>query len=182
MPQLDDAINAMAQNQPDLVLKDLQEATVDLEKMRDMAKALQQLQQQAEKLGKDLAEQLKNGQPELAQATLQKMVSELQSANLPPEQLQKILQEVSKAIPPAGNYGKVAEHLQKATGQMRSGDKPGAAQVAAGGGEGVGQPDAADGRCAVVDGDAGQPEPGFAVHRLGPGLGHADGQQAGLQS
>ena len=42
--------------------------------MRDMAKSLQQLQQQAEKLGKDLAEQLKNGQPELAQATLQKMV------------------------------------------------------------------------------------------------------------
>ena len=32
--------------------------------MRDMAKTLQQLQQQAEKLGKDLAEQLKNGQPE----------------------------------------------------------------------------------------------------------------------
>jgi predicted nucleic acid-binding Zn-ribbon protein len=127
LPQLDEAITAMAENQTDLVLKDLQEATVDLEKMRDMAKSLQQMQQQAEKLGKDLAEQLKNGQPELAQSTLQKMVSQLQSASLPPEQLQKILSEVAKAIPPAGNYGDVADDLKKATSQMQAGDKPGAA-------------------------------------------------------
>src|ERR1035438_6553458 len=75
LPQLDEAINALAKNQTDLVLKDLEASVTDLEKMRDMAKSLQQLQQQAEKLGKDLAEQLKNGQPELAQATLQKMAS-----------------------------------------------------------------------------------------------------------
>ncbi len=128
LPQLDEAIQALAANQPDLVLKDLQEATLDLEKMRDMAKSLQQLQQQAERLGKDLAEQLKNGQPELAQATLQKMVSRLQSANLAPEQLQKILQEVAKAIDPAGNYGKVADRLKDATKQMEKGDKSAAAQ------------------------------------------------------
>ena len=82
LPQLDDAIKALEANQTDLVLKDLEASLTDLEKMRDMAKSLQQLQQQATKLGKDLAEQLKNGQPELAQATLQKMVSQLQSANL----------------------------------------------------------------------------------------------------
>src|SRR5438034_883104 len=63
LPQLDDAISALANNQTDLVLKDIQAATVDLEKMRDMAKSLQQMQQQMEKMGKDLAEQLKNGQP-----------------------------------------------------------------------------------------------------------------------
>ncbi len=51
LPQIDDAMNAMAANQTDLVLKDLQAATTDLEKMRDMAKQLQQLQQQMEKLG-----------------------------------------------------------------------------------------------------------------------------------
>ena len=128
LPQLDDAIQAMAANQPDLVLKDLQEATLDLEKMRDMAKNLQQLQQQAEKLGKDLAEQLKNGQPELAQATLQKMASQLQAASQTPEQLQKLLDEVAKAIPPAGNYGKVADKLQNATQQMKAGDKGGASK------------------------------------------------------
>jgi hypothetical protein len=93
-----------------------------------MAKSLQQMQQQAEKLGKDLAEQLKNGQPELAQATLQKMISKLQSASLAPEQMQQLLQEVSKAIKPAGNYGDVAKDLNDATAQMQKGDKAGAAQ------------------------------------------------------
>jgi predicted nucleic acid-binding Zn-ribbon protein len=131
MPQLDEAINALAQNQTDLVLKDLEASLTDLEKMRDMAKSLQQLQQQTEKLGKDLAEQLKNGQLELAQATLQKMVSQLKAASLSPEQLQKILQEVSKAVDPAGNYGKVADHLKNASKQMQSGNKPGAAQALA---------------------------------------------------
>ncbi len=103
LPQIDDAINALAANQTDLFLKDLQAATTDLEKMRDMAKSLQQLQQQAEKLGKDLAEQLKNGQPEAAQQTLQKMISQLSSATLTPEQLQKLMNVVSKAVDPAGN-------------------------------------------------------------------------------
>ncbi len=128
LPQLDDAIAALAANQTDLVLKDLQEATLDLEKMRDMAKSLQQLQQQMDKLGKDLAEQLKNGQPEAAQSTLNKMVDQLKSANLSQDQLQKIMQDVTKAVDPAGNYGKVAEHLKKAGSQMQGGDKPGAAQ------------------------------------------------------
>jgi hypothetical protein len=128
LPQLDDAIKALAENQPGLVLKDLEAAVTDLEKMRDMAKQLQQLQLQAQKMGKDLAEQLQNGQPEAAKATLQKMITQLKSANLAPEQLQKLLQEVSKAIDPAGNYGKVAEHLKGAAKQMQAGDKPGAGQ------------------------------------------------------
>jgi hypothetical protein len=128
LPQLDDAISALAANQTDLFLKDLQAATTDLEKMRDMAKSLQQLQQQMEKLGKNLAEQLKNGQPEIAQQTLQKMITQLHAADLAPEQLKKIMDEVSKAIDPAGNYGKVAEHLKKAASQMQANDKPGAAQ------------------------------------------------------
>jgi hypothetical protein len=128
LPQLDDAISALAANQPGLVLHDLEAATNDLEKMRDMAKSLQQLQQQMDKLGKDLAEQLKNGQPEIAQKTLQKMIDQLKAANLSPEQLQKMTDEVSKAVNPAGNYGKVAEHLQKAAQKMKSGDKAAGAQ------------------------------------------------------
>jgi hypothetical protein len=128
MPQLDDAIAALAANQTDLVLKDLQASMVDLEKMRDMAKTLQQLQQQMDKIGKDLAEQLKNGQPEAAQMTLQKMVQQLQSANLAPEAMQKMMQEVAKAINPAGNYGKVADLLKQASGQMQQGKQPDAAK------------------------------------------------------
>ena len=81
-----------------------------------------------EKLGKDLAEQLKNGQPEAAQQTLQKMVSKLNSANLSAEDLQKLLADVSKAVDPAGNYGKVADHLKDAARQLHAGDKPNAAQ------------------------------------------------------
>ena len=128
LPQLDDAINALAANQTDLFLKDLDAATTDLEKMKEMAKSLQQMQQQMEKLGKDLAEQLKNGQPEIAQQTLHKMITQLNSASLKPEQLKKILDEVKQAVDPAGNYGKVAEHLKSATGQMQANNKPGAAQ------------------------------------------------------
>jgi len=139
LPQLDDAINAMAANQTDLVLKDLQSATVDLEKMRDMAKSLQQLQQQMDKMGKDLAEQLKNGQPELAQQTLQKMADQLKSANVSDEQLQKIMKEVADAVKPADNYGKVAEHLKNASGQMGKGDKPGASQSLAAAAKELGQ-------------------------------------------
>jgi hypothetical protein len=86
------------------------------------------LQQQMDKLGKDLAEQLKNGQPEAAQMTLNKMTDQLKSANLSPEQLSKLTQEVAKAIDPAGNYGKVAEHLKNASKQMQAGDKAAGAQ------------------------------------------------------
>jgi hypothetical protein len=128
LPQLDEAIAALAANQTDLFMKDLQAATLDLEKMRDMAKSMQQLQQQMEKLGKDLAEQLKNGQPEAAQMTLQKMTDQLKSANLSPDQLQQMMQEVAKAVDPAGNYGKVAEHLKQASKEMGVGEKAAAAQ------------------------------------------------------
>jgi hypothetical protein len=127
MPQIEDAVQALAANQTDLFLKDLEAATKDLEKMRDMAQKLQQMQQQAEKLGKDLAEQLKNGQPELAQQTLQKMISQLNQSSVPSEEMKKIMDEVSKAIDPAGNYGKVAQHLKSATKQMQGNNPSGAA-------------------------------------------------------
>jgi uncharacterized protein with von Willebrand factor type A (vWA) domain len=132
LPQLDDAIKALAENNPGMVLKDLDASMLDLEKMRDMAKKLQQLQQQqSEKMGKDLAEQLKNGQPEAAQGTLQKMAQQLQQSSLSEEQMRKMMDEVSKAIDPAGNYGKVADHLKDASKDMKAGDKKSAGQALA---------------------------------------------------
>lgn len=128
LPQLDEAIAALATNQTDLFVKEMESSLLDLDKLREMSRTLQQLQQQAQKLGKDLAEQLANGQPELAQATLQKMIQQLQAGNLSPEQLKKILEDVSKAIKPAGDYGKVAQHLKESTRQMQAGDKAGAAK------------------------------------------------------
>ncbi len=128
LPQLDEAIEALAANQTDRFLKDLEAALTDLEKLRDMAKQLQALQAQAEKLGKDLAEQLQNGQADAAQMTLEKLAEQLKSAQLSPEQLQKILAEVSDAIKPASEYGEVGECLKQATARMKSGDKAGASQ------------------------------------------------------
>lgn len=131
MPNLDQAIQALAANKTDLFLKDIDQQMLDLEKMRDMAKSLQQMQQQMDKMGKDLAEQLKNGQPEAAQSTLQKMINQLNSSKLSKDDLNKMLAEVLKAVDPAGQYGKVAEHLQKAAKSLKQGEKPGASQALA---------------------------------------------------
>ena len=128
LPGLEEAIAALQANQTDLFLKDLDAALNDLDKLKQMAKAMQQLQQQMAKLGKDLAEQLKNGQAQVAQATLQKMIEQLQSASLTKEQLQKIMEEVSAAAEPGSEYGKVGDYLRSAAGQMQKGQKPDAAQ------------------------------------------------------
>ncbi|MEO7300749.1 MAG: hypothetical protein ABI042_19460 [Verrucomicrobiota bacterium] len=129
LANLEEAIAALQANQTDTFLKDLNAAVNDLEKLQQMAKALQQLQQQAaSKVGKDLAEQLKNGQADAAQKTLEKMVAQLKQSNLSAEQIKKLLEEVSKAVDPAGEYGKVKDLLSQAAGQMKQGEKPGAAQ------------------------------------------------------
>lgn len=128
LPSLEEAIAALAASQTDQLLRDLEATETELEKLQTMAKALAQLQAQSEKLGKDLAEQLQNGQAEAAQSTLEKMVEQLQSPNLTPEQLQRLAQEVSKAIDPAGQYGKVADFLKRGAQQMERGEKPNAAQ------------------------------------------------------
>lgn len=128
LPQLDDAVEALAQNQTDRFMKDLEAATQDLDKLRDMAKKLEAMKAQAEKLGKDLAEQLKNGQAEAAADTLKKLAEQLKSANLSAEQQEKILDEVTKALPASEEYGKVAELLKQGAKQMQKGEKADAAK------------------------------------------------------
>ncbi|MEO6182592.1 MAG: hypothetical protein ABIP76_05635, partial [Verrucomicrobiota bacterium] len=128
MESLDEAIAALQANQTDMFLKDLNAAVNDLEKLQQMAKSLQQLQQQAgSKVGKDLAEQLKNGQAEAAQKTLEEMVAQLKQSNLSPDQISKLLDEVAKAVDPAGEYGKVKDLLKSAVDQMKKGEKSDAA-------------------------------------------------------
>jgi len=129
LANLEEAIAALQANQTDVFLKDLDAALNDLEKLQQMAKAMQQLQQQAaSKIGKDLAEQLKNGQADAAQKTLEQMVAQLKQSNLSAEQIKKLLEEVSQAVDPAGEYGKVKDFLGQAVGQMKQGEKPEAAQ------------------------------------------------------
>lgn len=127
LPSLDEAIAALAASQVDQLVRDLNIAETDLEKLQEMAKALEQLQLKSEKLGKDLAEQLQNGQADAAQSTLAKMVDQLKSANMSPEQMKQILADVSKAIKPAAQYGKAAAFLKKASEQMQQAQKSQAA-------------------------------------------------------
>jgi hypothetical protein len=128
LPQLDEAIAALSATRLDEVVKDLQMAEVELEKLRDMAKTLEKLQMQMDKLGKDLAEQLQNGQVEAAQSTLRKMSENLQSAKLTPEQMKKLLDEVQKAQKPGQEYGKAGDLLKQAAKQMSEGQKAEAGQ------------------------------------------------------
>lgn len=119
LPSLDEAVAALQNAQVEQFLKDLEVAEHDLEKLADMAKTLAQLQQQAEKLGKDLGEQLKNGQAEAAIESLQKMIDQLQKGGLTPEQLAKLAEEIQKGVKPGEQYGKTGEHLQKALSAMK---------------------------------------------------------------
>ncbi|MBI4661817.1 MAG: hypothetical protein HY735_23600 [Verrucomicrobia bacterium] len=128
LPSLDDAIAALAASQIDQLLRDLDIAENSLEKLQELAQTLEQLQMAAQKLGRDLGEQLENGQAEAAKTTLERMVKDLQSAKLAPEQLKQMLEEVERAVAPAGHYGKVAQFLKQATSQMQQGQKPAAAQ------------------------------------------------------
>lgn len=128
LESLEEAIKALESNNTDLFLKDMETATHDLEKMRDMAKAMQQLQEQAAKLGKNLAEQLEKGQGKAAVESLQKMIEQLKQGNLSKEDLEKIMQEAQQAAKPGSQYGKVGDMLQEAAKQAKAGQKGEAAQ------------------------------------------------------
>lgn len=128
LPSLEEAIAALAAAETERLIRDLEIAETDLEKLQQMAKTLEQLKLQAERQGKDLPEQLENGQAEVAQATLKKMISELLSENPAPEQLSKILDEVSRAIKPADQYGDAAAHLENASKELQNGKSGAAAE------------------------------------------------------
>jgi hypothetical protein len=128
MPNLDDAIAALQSNQTENFQKDMDLATTDLDKLQKMSKALQQLQKAADRDGKDLPEQLKFGQPEMAGQTLGKMINQLRSGKMTEKQAARMLDEISRAVSPAAPYGDASHHLHEAAQQLRSGDKSGSAQ------------------------------------------------------
>jgi hypothetical protein len=128
MPNLDDAIAALKANKTGDFQRDMDAATTDMEKEKEMVKSLEQMQQQSDKIGRDLPEQLKLGQPDAAQQTLQKMIDKLNAGKLTPDDLNKMLDEVSRSVNPASPYGKAADFLKQATAQMKSGDKSAAAK------------------------------------------------------
>jgi polyhydroxyalkanoate synthesis regulator phasin len=128
LPDLEAAIAALQSSQMDTFRRDLDAATTDLNHLKDMAQALQKLQEKADHPGKDLPEQLQLGQTEMAQGTLQKMIDSLKSGRLTPEQAAKTLDEIARSIEPAGPYGKASDFLKQAAQQLRADEKPGAAE------------------------------------------------------
>jgi hypothetical protein len=128
MPNLEQAIAALQANQTEIFQKDLGQATKDIEKMQEMAKTLQQMQEQSQHAGKDLPEQLKFGQADAAQQSLQKMMDDLRSGKLSQDQMAKMMDEISRSISPATPYADAGKFLKQASDQLKNGDKSGAAQ------------------------------------------------------
>lgn len=119
LPSLEAAAQALSSAQVENFLKDLKLAEMDLNKMSAMAQALSELKKQSgEATGKDLAEQLKNGQVEAAIQSLAAIRKELAQGKISPEKAA----ELTKALAPAKPYGKVPDHLQQALSQMKSGN------------------------------------------------------------
>ncbi len=128
LPDLDKAIADLMASRMDNFRLDMDAATTDLNKLKEMAQALQKLQQQADHQGKDLPEQLQFGQTDAAQGTLKKMIDQLKSGQLTPQQMAKTLDEVARSIDPAAPYGQAADFLKQAAAQLRADQKPAAAQ------------------------------------------------------
>lgn len=131
MPDIDEAIRALENNQTDLAVKNMQLAMNDLDKLRDMAKALAQMQKEGGGIGKDLPEQLKNGQTQAAQKRLEEMQQQLKPAQLSREQLQKMTDELSRSVDPGSQYGKVGDLLREAASSAQSGQKQQAGEALA---------------------------------------------------
>jgi hypothetical protein len=56
------------------------------------------------------------------------MADQLKSSKLSQEQKQQIMKDVAAAVPPAGNYGEVADKLKQASQQMQAGQNPDASK------------------------------------------------------
>ena len=126
MPNIDVALQALESSDIDQFLKNMDFAGEDLQKMEDLAKAMQNLQMQMAENGKTLGEQLENGQVPAAIESLQKMMGQLATAQLTPEQLEKMIQELQEALGPAEDYGECSKCLSDAKGKAKAGDKAGA--------------------------------------------------------
>jgi hypothetical protein len=126
MPNIDEALQALESSDIDQFLKNMDFAGEDLQKMEDLAKAMQNLQMQMAEIGKTLGQQLENGQVPAAIESLQKMMGQLATAQLTPEQLEKMIQELQEALGPAEDYGECSKCLSDAKGKAKAGDKAGA--------------------------------------------------------
>ena len=128
MPNIDEALQALESSDIDQFLKNMALAGEDLQKMADLAKSMRNLQMQMAEIGKTLGEQLEKGQVPAAIVSLQKMMEQLESAQLTPGQLEKMIKELQSALDPAENFGECSKYISDAMGKAKAGDKAGASQ------------------------------------------------------
>ena len=128
LPQLQAAMDALAQARVDQLLKNLEQATESLEKLAAMSAEMSRLQPNSQPRGKDLAEQLEFGEGESALQSLERLMSDLGNPGSPRSSSENGEKELERSLKPAGDYGKVAEKLKQALQKSRRGDRQGARQ------------------------------------------------------
>lgn len=128
LPDLEEALTAWQSGEIDQFLKALDSAQMDLDKMIEMAKALQKMQMQQAEIGRNLGEQLEKGQAPAARNRLLEMVQKLQSGATDSKEIQSLMAEVSEALEPARGYGEVPSLLQQALRQGKAGNSLESAQ------------------------------------------------------
>lgn len=128
MAGLQEAMEALQGGDMGQLVQDLDAAFLDLEKLAQMSKAMQDLKRQLAEMGQSLAEQLDKGQGLAAYASVQRMMRELAKSDLSAEQMQEMLREVSEAVGPGMEYGQLGEFLKEAAGSMKQGDRAGASE------------------------------------------------------
>ena len=124
---LEEAIEGFRQGEFDRFIEDLDAASIDLDKMLEMARAMQNLRNRQSQLGKDLPEQLERGQAQAAIGRLEEMIRKLQQGVQDPAEMERLLAEIAEALDPSGDYGECRASLSDALQQGRQGDRAGAA-------------------------------------------------------
>ena len=127
MPELEAAMSAFKNGEIDQFLKALDAASVNLDKMLEMAKAMEKMAAEMAQLGKNLAEQLEKGQAQAASERLLEMAKSMESSDADVAASTALMKELAEALDPAGDYGDVQTLLKKALQQGQEGDRPAAA-------------------------------------------------------
>lgn len=113
--KLQDALNALKEGDAEAFEENLDFATKDLEKMMEMMKNLQNMQQE---IGKDLAEQLEKGQIPMAQETLKQMQEQLEMGDLSDEERQEMVQELMDAAEAMEGFPELQQQLMEAANNV----------------------------------------------------------------
>lgn len=128
LPDLEEALTAWQSGEIDQFLKALDSAQIDLDKMLEMAKALQKMQMRQAEIGRNLGEQLEKGQAPAARRRLLEMAQKLRNGATDSQEIQRLMEEVNEALEPARGYGEVPSLLRQALRQGRAGNSLESAQ------------------------------------------------------